>query len=260
MQFTAAHISQLIEVSYEDAVKYKEQGFTVLGSRKHSTCAHRITGSLTSNNQWYAYYIYPAEHCKTATTEPTFKLICYHTAVQLFKAKHDVYCSHHGCRIFKITYPPSEFMGCNPTFYITTELHNKRMNKRTPQQALVESRPAQEAWLAGKPLQYKHISQTDYKDYSPSSNIDVPYFLDPSFHWRPKPEPEKVPFNQQTIPADAWFRFKATPHLYYRATRISPDGVRFKETDFYYYSKLAEDCEYSTDRINWQPCYILKTT
>lgn len=257
MQLTAAaHVSQLTEVSYKAAVEYKEQGFTVLGRTKHSHIAHRITGSLTRNNEWYEYYIYPAEHCKPVTTEPTFKLICYNTAVQLYEAGHTIYWRCVDERIISqcLCHPNTLFIK-GPTFYITTELHNKLMNKRTPQQALVESRPAQEAWLAGKPLQYKHISQTDYKDYSPSSNIDVPYFLDPSFHWRPKPEPEKVPFNQQTIPADAWFRFKGT-HMFKLFT-LSETGVRMNG-EWVTYTYLVDHAEYSTDRINWQPCYTLK--
>lgn len=188
--------------------------------------------------------------------EPTFKLICYNTAVQLFDVKHDVYCSHHGGRIFKITYPPSEFTGCNPIFYITTELHNKLMNKRTPQQAFIDSKPAQEAWLAGKPLQFGYPQDPDV--WQDLHNSCVPRFADPTYIWRPKPEPEKVPFNQQTIPADAWFR-KREGMAMYRPNVITFDGILLNGT-MYFYSKLATDFEHTTDRINWQPCYILKTT
>lgn len=192
-------------------------------------------------------------------SKPTFKLIYHSTAVQLYEAKHPIYIIWDGENTIKPCYvPPDKVLVPNPIFYITTELHNKLMNKRTPQQALVESRPAQEAWLAGKPLQYKHIIHTDYKDYNPASSTDAPCFMDPSFFWRPKPEPEKVPFNQQTIPADAWFRAHNSETAY-KPQYIGAVSVGFSNGHVLY-QQLADNFDYSADRINWFPCYTLKNT
>lgn len=194
-------------------------------------------------------------------SEPTFKAIEHDLAQQLFDSRaYTVYVSYTASDGIEHCYVAPRKMRAetNPTFYITTELYNKLMNKRTPQQAFIDSKPAQEAWLAGKPLQHKHVTCEKYNDFIPSSDLDIPYFLDPSFQWRPKPEPEKVPFNQQTIPADAWFRIKGNNQIF-KATALSVHSVRFIH-DWHTYSYIAEMAEHSTDRINWQPCYILKTT
>lgn len=193
-------------------------------------------------------------------SEPTFKAITPELAQQLFDSRtYTIYVSYTASEGIEHCYvaPHKMRSETNPTFYITTELHNKLMSKRTAQQAFIDSKPAQEAWLAGKPLQYKHIIHTDYKDYSPSSALVVPSFMDPSFHWRPKPEPEKVPFNQQTIPADAWFRFKGS-HIF-KIFTLSESDVRMNG-EWVAYAYLADHAEYSTDRINWFPCYTLKNT
>lgn len=190
-------------------------------------------------------------------TEPTFKVISMLEATKLYEAKHDIYVTYGGSSVpHKIRYDPDEFRLCNPTFYITTELHNKLMNKRTPQQAFLDSKPAQEAWLAGKPIQFKfiHDDDTEYKDFIGHQ----PGFCSREVIWRPKPEPEKVPFNQQTIPADAWFRFKDNTTNFHCTYKVTPKGISLNGT-FYTYEQLTEWVEHSTDRINWLPCYTLKS-
>lgn len=259
MQLKEAHISRLSEVTYDQAVKYKEEGFTVLGRARNDSIAHRITEQLFTRRQYHAYFIYPPEHGNAGTAEVTFKAITSELAQRLFDTGHDIYWrSVNAIMIMRCYQPPNHFKQ-DPTFYITTELHNKLMNKRTSQQAFIDSKPAQEAWLAGKEIQYKAITRAEV-DWITSLTLNPP-FADPTFIWRPKPEPEKIPFNQQTIPADAWFRMKDSPACMWRIHTLAIDGcyIGAGPTRFTF-KQLSSDFEYSADRINWFPCYTLKNT
>lgn len=192
-------------------------------------------------------------------SERTFKLITPEHAQHLFNARLNIYVSYDTWRGIDLCYvdPDSFRPALKPTFYITTELYNKIMsNRRTPQQqAFIDSKHAQEAWLAGKPIQFKFINQNDDK-YSDSTE-PAPCFSNPSLVWRPKPEPEKVPFNQQTIPADAWFRARNSETVY-KPLHIGALSVGFSNGHVLY-QQLADNFEHSTDRINWFPCYTLKS-
>lgn len=131
---------------------------------------------------------------------------------------------------------------------------------RTLKQAFIDSKPAQEAWLAGKPIQLQDLrnDMPVWMNYDDNTGA-TPYFAAPFFIWRPKPEPEpeKVPFTQLTVP-DAWFRLKGS-HQMYRIYIAGLTAVHLGSQG-YAYSFIAEHFEYSHDRINWKPCYELKNT
>ncbi len=189
-------------------------------------------------------------------SEQTFKLIYHSTAVHLYETKYPIYIIWDGENTIKPCYVhPDKVSVTNPIFYITTELYNKIMNKRTPQQAFIDSRPAQEAWLAGKPLQFGYPKDSNI--WQDLHNNCEPRFADPTYIWRPKTEPEKVPFNQQTIPADAWFRARNSETVY-KPQYIGALSVGFSNGHVLY-QQLADNFEHSTDRINWFPCYTLKS-
>ncbi len=130
---------------------------------------------------------------------------------------------------------------------------------RTLKQAFIDSRPAQEAWLANKPIQFQDLRNdtpvwTNYDEHTGAT----PYFAAPFYIWRPKPEPEKVPFTQLTVPAYAWFRFSDQTQMC-RIITLNEKTVRFGKDFLCRYEYLAEHAKYSHDRINWKPCYELKS-
>jgi hypothetical protein len=190
----------------------------------------------------------------------TFKLICREQAQELFNARHNIYVSYDTYHGIELCYVDPDLFrpALKPTFYITTELYNKLMsNKRTPQQAFIDSKPAQDAWLAGKQLQWSYPDKdNDWYDCTGGE----PRFMDPRYIWRPKPEPEKVPFTQLTVP-DAWFRRKDYRCTMWIAHTISETAIHLGlGNSNVSYKYLAEHFEYSHDRINWKPCYELKNT
>ncbi len=132
---------------------------------------------------------------------------------------------------------------------------------RTLKQAFTDSRPAQKAWLADKPIQFQDLRNdtpvwTNYDEHTGAT----PYFAAPFYIWRPKPEPEKVPFTQLTVPADAWIRRKDYKGTMWIAHTITETAIHLGSGNSNVsYERLADDFEYSHDRINWKPCYELKS-
>lgn len=180
--------------------------------------------------------------------------ITFEQAYDLCRRGQDVYCTYSGRIPFKVYGLPDTTSKYTHAFFITEQLHkelnNMSTSKRTPVQAFRESRPAQDAWLEGKPIQFK-FTYGDWTDY----NGESPNFSNSSIEWRPKPEPVKVPFTMDTIPVDHWFRGKGLDCMS-RVTTIERNCVIFGGTGGRVtYSYLASHCEHSPDRKTWYPCY-----
>jgi hypothetical protein len=216
--------------------------------------------------------------CMTLAPAPLFAKrdrltkINYATALWLLTHNFPVYGYDTGWNLAHLI--KGKFEHTFHEYYVPTEIHNKLMNaqkERTSEQAFIESRPAQEAWLAGKPIQLKiqlKYLSSDWHDYKPN-DMNTPHFSKPSLQWRPKPELRRFPFTLATLPANAWFKKKRLGGAY-RIEGISicsnTEGIKADyaydleiNDTWYRATEIAAEWEYSTDLINWHPAYTTVT-
>ena len=108
------------------------------------------------------------------------------------------------------------------------------------------------AFADGKPIQF------DASGYGATIPIwedttDLKHIHD-IWH-RPKPQPVSRPWSKpEDVPLNCWLRSPkyGTMHL---VTQLSNDGTWGHTLGRKLWSELNE-CEYSTDRINWKPCTV----
>lgn len=158
-------------------------------------------------------------------------------------------------------------------YYIETETYFRYMSTldkpeqepptppdpRTPEQAFKESRPAQEAWLRGEPIQVDRCGlKPNWRDYD-SSIANTPHFSSPTLQWRPKPKPRRVPFTLTNVPANVWWRRLNGKGIAYRleAVNTNPTAKLYLMLDNVWYSTkdIAEKWEFSIDLKTWYPAY-----
>jgi len=116
---------------------------------------------------------------------------------------------------------------------------------------LKQSAAAMISFADGKPIQFIPVHEDTWQDYLHTHMM--PDLTGRPF--RPKPQPVSRPWSKpEDVPAYCWLRSPkyGTMHL---VTQLSNDGTWGHTLGRKLWSELNE-CEYSTDRINWKPCTV----
>lgn len=110
-----------------------------------------------------------------------------------------------------------------------------------------------QAAKAGKTIEFEHIGRPTVWEQKLSSDTSWNLFV---YNYRVKPEPKRVPLEAKDIPPVCWIRdpngFADTNRL---VITVAPAGIVAADDYRISYTTLMNRYEYSTDRVNWKPCW-----
>lgn len=110
------------------------------------------------------------------------------------------------------------------------------------------------AWLDGKEIE--HRAKDSELPWTPVGGYVLSHW--DKYDYRIKPQPaagvKRVPLAMDDIPLMCWIRRKNDVVMQYLVDYIDFHGIGYFKA-FIPYDQLMEHYDYSTDRVNWKPCY-----
>jgi hypothetical protein len=130
------------------------------------------------------------------------------------------------------------------------------MNREYDKEKTLACIQVMQAYVDGKTIQFLS-SDNEWLDFKPTERLSWDWFKH-TYRIKPEPTKKKLPLTQEDIPPVCWVRSRSDSRICHLIVCVDPQNIHLayaKGPHCILYATLMEQCEYSTDLKNWQPCY-----